>query len=208
MATLGRLDPSPPASLEDGTQKLNVFNHALQTVLNAVGGPLPGPPANGFRGEMPDQITMIDDEALGNLLNNLSQWCGFLEVEYAKARTQRDQASAMLDFVKARVRIGLKTDPETGRKMTVSDKNDLVETDERVIDATSQMLYIETVYSLTKVLYDKAQRDWETASRRITQRGQSIDRGRRENSVGGFQPGQGRSPFRRPSSMGTTGDQR
>jgi hypothetical protein len=110
----------------------------------------------------------------------------------------RDQSEKQLDFVKSRLRIGLKFDSE-GKKMAVKDKDDMVEVDPRVVDANAKFLYDNTVYSLTKVLRDKSQRDWETVSRRITQRGQAIDRARRDGNVGGApSPAQLSRTFRRP----------
>lgn len=197
MGTLGRLELTPPEDLEAGVQKLNVYGNAVNAVLGALNGPLPVAPHNGFRGEMPAEITSLDDERLGNLLNDVSQWCGFLEVETAKATAARAEAEATADFVRSRVRLAMKIDPETNKKLTVQDKNDMVEVDPRVVRATASLLYTETVYSLTKVLRDKAQRDWDTISRRITQRGQGIERMKRENNVGGV-PSQASRSFRRP----------
>lgn len=202
MGSLGRLEVQPPEELDDGLARLTVFSDAVATVTAMLGGPLPGPPLSGFKGEMPGDITLINDEQLGNLLNNLSQWCGFLEVEYSKSLAALDEAKSKEDFARSRVRLGMKMDPETGKKLTVQDKNDLVETDSRVLLMISRRLYCETVYSLTRVLKDKAQRDWETASRRITQRGQSIDRGQRGTNVAGTSsphPAQVNRSFRRPS---------
>lgn len=194
--TLGRLDVRPPEDMTVGVQKMNVFQDALNSVLAK--GIVEPRPSGDYRGQMPEQITLLDDEKLGDLLNNISQWCGFLEIEVSKASAMRDQSEAQLDFVRSRLRIGLRFDSD-GKKLAVKDKDDMVEVDPRVVDANAKFLYDNTVYSLTKVLRDKSQRDWETVSRRITQRGQSIDRSRREGNVSGMaSPAQLSRTFRRP----------
>jgi hypothetical protein len=73
----------------------------------------------------------------------------------------------------------------------------MVITDPRFNEAKSRVLYTEAVYKLTKTIRDKAQRNWETISRRITQRGQEIDRMKRESNVAGVPIMAGRA-FRRP----------
>lgn len=198
-ATLGRLDIHPPEDLAVGVQKMNVFADALRSVLEK--GVTEPKPSGTYHGEMPEQITLLDDEKLGDLLNNISQWCGFLEMEVAKASALEKQSEKQLDFVKSRLRIGMKFDTE-GKKLAVKDKDDMVEVDPRVVDANAKYLYDNTVYSLTRVLRDKSQRDWETVSRRITQRGQAIDRARRDGNVQGMpSPAQLSRAFRRPDSQ-------
>jgi hypothetical protein len=196
--TLGRLDLRPPEDLETGLQRLKSFEDALRSV-QALGVSEPGLPLSGFRGEMPREITALDDEQLGDLLNNLSQWCGYIEFEYAKARAAKDEAEAQLEFAKARTRIAIKFDDD-GKKLAAKDKDDRVTIDPKVVECTQRMLYTHTVYALTQVLREKSQRDWETVSRRITQRGQAIDRMKRENGVAGVpSPAQSSRTFRRPT---------
>jgi hypothetical protein len=144
---------------------------------------------------MPPDITALDDGMLGQLLNDTSQWCSYLDFQLAQADASRKDAEATLDFVKARIRIAIKTNEE-GKKFTVSDKNDIMTTDPRVIQAFSRSLYCDAVYQLTKAIRDKAQRNWETISRRITQRGQEVERMRRESNVAGVPAAAGRT-FRR-----------
>jgi hypothetical protein len=72
-----------------------------------------------------------------------------------------------------------------------------MQTDPRVVDAQSKALYYEAIYRLTKAAMKNAQRNWDTISRRITQRGQAIERMKREQNVGSI-PVQARA-FRRPN---------
>jgi hypothetical protein len=137
---------------------------------------------------MPQDLTELGDDELGDLLNNLSQYCGYAEYQLALASVARDEAEARLDYISARVRIGIKANhaelrAEGEGKLTEKDKNDLVETEPRVVAARSESLYADASYHLIKVIRDKTQRDWETVSRRITQRGQEVERMRREANV-------------------------
>lgn len=192
---LGRLDLIPPEDLAVGSRRLNVYEDALRAITER-GLSLAGPP-RGYKGEMPQELTSLDDEHLGDLLNNLSAWCAFVECELAKAAASKESAQANLDFIQARVRMALRSDSE-GRKLTVQDKNDSVTTDPRVVEAQSQALFRDHVYTLTKTLRDKSQRDWETVSRRITQRGQEVERMKRESNVAGV-PSRAVQYHRRPT---------
>jgi hypothetical protein len=67
--------------------------------------------------------------------------------------------------------------------------------DPRFIESQRNHLYCEAVYDYTRQLVDAGQRDWDTVSRRITQRGQDVDRMVRGNNVSNTPVAQ--SAFRR-----------
>jgi hypothetical protein len=192
--SLARVVLEPAATLEEGSAALNVTQQALAYITQS-GLPLPSVSITQYRGEMPPDITMLDDGTLGQLLNETGQWCSFLDFQLAQADANREDAKANLTFVKARIRIAIKN-TEEGKKYTVQDKNDIMDTDPRVVAAQSRSLYCEAVYQLTKSIRDRAQRSWETVSRRITQRGQEVERMRRESNVAGI-PATGRTFNRR-----------
>lgn len=195
--TLGKLDMRPPEDPETGASQLDVHNDALAHVQSK-GIQMPALPSNGFQGVMPIDLTSLDDDELGDLLNNLSQYCGYIDVELSVAQIKLETAKAQYDFIYARVRVGVKANTEG--KMTDRDRTDLVVTDPRVVRAQAAMLYAEATYRLTKNIRDQVQRNWDTVSRRITQRGQEIERMRRETNVAGV-PAQGRT-FVRPGAAG------
>ena len=191
---LQRIILDQPEELEVGQKRLGVTEDALMALASR--GLIPaGPPANQFKGAMPEQITSLDDEKLGDLLNNLSRWCGFIDEELSKAESTMKSAKAQLEFIEARIRIAIRSDM-ADKKLTVQDKNDVVITDPRIVSAKAQVLYTAAVYDLTRTLLNTAQRDWDTVSRRITQRGQGIERMKRETNVA-VVPSGGRS-FNRP----------
>lgn len=191
MGTLGRIDLMQPEDLDSGVQKMNMFASAMQEMANR-GLVFPAHPGQ-YAGQMPHDLVALTDEQLGQYLNMAGAWCAYVEAELAKASAARECAKAEMEFVRARVRIAIKASDD--KKLTAKDKDDLVETDPRVTSARSKELYTEAIYDMTKALREKAQRDWETISRRITQRGQEVERMRRQVNVEGI-PMSGRT-FRR-----------
>ena len=192
---LGKMDLRPPVDPEAGLAQLDVYKDALAHVQSR-GISLPSLPLNGYRGEMPQDLTALDDDELGDLLNNLSQYCGYVENELSISQSKLDTAKAQFDFTYARVRVGVKASIEEKPKLTDRDRTDLVVTEPRVNAAEAKVIYEETVYRLIRTHRDQTQRNWDTVSRRITQRGQEVERMRREGTVAGV-PVSGRT-FKRP----------
>ena len=191
--TLGKVDLQDTIEPQEGMVKLDVYKDALAHVESS-GLALPALPSNGYKGFMPQDITSLEDDELGDLLNNLSQYCGYIDVELSIAQTKMDIAKSQYEHMYSNTRLRVKAAAEG--KMTDRDRTDMVITNRNVVTAQAEMLYEETIYRLTRNIRDQVQRSWETVSRRITQRGQEIDRMKRENSVAGI-PASGRT-FRRP----------
>lgn len=161
--------------------------HREQEVLNYVHGTL-GIPQFSRPGQvvsaLPEDLTRLDDNQLGQLLNVLGQWVGYIDQQLANADSSRNSADSYLTYIQARVRIEIKSRSE--KKLTAQEKNDIMETNPQVVDAKNKAMFWESIYRLTKSLRDSVQLSWETASRRITQRGQEVDRMRRETNVAGI----------------------
>jgi hypothetical protein len=193
--TLGRLDLLPPEDLDNIETSLSsaVSDAMAEIQRKGISG---AAPPRGFKGDLPDDLSSLDDEKVGNLLNNLSRWCGYLDVELSKAAALKKESEVHLAKIMARCRLTLKVDEE-GKKLTGPDKDDRVEADPRVVEASRREVYHFTLYSVLKGIRDEAQKNWETVSRRITQRGQEVNRMRREVSVAGT-PTMGRTFVRRP----------
>ena len=136
---------------------------------------------NGFKGDLPPDITAVTDDQLGDLLNNLSQYLGFVEYKLAEAELSMTESNAKKEFIRARVRLNLKG---SGEKMTDKTKNDIVETDATVLSIEREVLYFTGYYDMLKVVRNNVHKNWETVSRRITQRGQAIERQMRGVNVG------------------------
>jgi hypothetical protein len=179
--SLPRLGVRPPEDIEVIDKKMDVYQTALNS-LTQQGIRLPELPSSGYRGEMPKDLSALDDEELGNLLNETSIWCGYMDAQYSMAMSQHRQSEEILTSTRAYSRIALKAD-EDGRKLTVQDKDDRVENDPLVVQRRSEELYYFTRFTLIKNMRDTAQKNWETVSRRITIRGQEVERMRRGDNV-------------------------
>lgn len=185
--------PVQQEDINTGSARLQTTTtHALQYVAER-GIPIPGPPV-GYAGEMPPSIVQLDDNALGELLNHVDQWLAYIDGQLAIADGERASAKATLEFREARIRLSIKANSD--KKITVGDKADMATTEPQIVEARQRYLYCEAIYSLMRAARNKAQQNWETVSRRITQRGQESDRGRRESNVAGV-PSSART-FRRP----------
>ena len=181
MATLGPITPLPPEEITSSLEKFTVVDNATNDILSR-GLTFPSLTGN-FRGEMPPNITHLDDGALGNLLSCMAEYCGYAETVLADASVRKEVAKEKLDQIRARLRLDL----GSGRGLwkNAQDKNDVVECDPRTVTAKAEFLSWTTFHSLTKVLVDRIQRNWDTISRRITQRGQEVDRMVRGNTMAG-----------------------
>lgn len=161
--------------------------HREQEVLNYVHGTLGIPQftrPSQVVSALPEDLTRLDDNQLGQLLNVLGQWVGYIDQQLANADSARNSADSYLTYIQARVRIEIKSRSE--KKLTSQEKNDIMETNPQVVDAKNKSMFWDAIYRLTKSLRDSVQLSWETASRRITQRGQEVDRMRRETNVAGI----------------------
>jgi hypothetical protein len=177
--SLGHIGVMTIQDVNQGTTRLSVSADVMQK-FQANGFGAPAQLTNGFRGDLPADITALSDDELGDLLNNLSQYQAFVEFKLAEAELERDEAERQKEFIRARVRLNVKG---SGERLTGPDKNDYVETDDRVLAAERKVLYTNGFYDMLKVVRNNVQKNWETVSRRITQRGQAIERQVRGNNV-------------------------
>lgn len=192
------------APLPETPQQLTGFNttqQAMETIVYQMGIPLPTKESfrPGFNGELPPSLTDLNDEQLGDLLNDFSKYAEYVGFCVARADGERADAEAAMNFLMARIRLSLREGPD-GKKLAQKDKDDMVIADERVKVAMERFRYCDAVYSITKKVADNAKLAWETVSRRITQRGQEVERMRREHTVGSVPMDPARS-FRRPSNF-------
>lgn len=181
--TLDNIVLDTPAPIETAERGFHRQNEVLQYVHTTLGIPISNQPGASIMA-LPSDLTSMRDEQLGDLLNSYGQWAAFIDYRLACVDGERQSAEAYLLYIQARIRIEIKARPGT-EKRTVSDKNDIMETNQKVIEAKNKALFWEATYRLTKSVRDGVQLAWETVSRRITQRGQEVDRMRRETNVSG-----------------------
>ena len=138
--------------------------------------------AQPYGGTMPHDIINLTDTELGTLLNQLAAWHDYTQFQLAEAHMNQTKAQEELDFTEAKIRLTYTHDGE-GKKLTVGERQDRVKVDSRYVAARSRQIYYETVYTYTRAIERSADRNWQTVSRRITQRGQDLERDRRNLGV-------------------------
>lgn len=182
--TLGRISLLAPEDVDIGSKQFLSIMDDARSALDVRGVPTVPRPIY-TNGEFPTNITQLDDDDLGDLLNRIQNWLGWIENETARADAQYNVAKTAAEFVRARVRIAIRADAKKSgiHKLSADEAKDHMTADPRVVHATRQEQYYEVLFELTKGCREKARRDWETVSRRITQRGQEIERMRREQNL-------------------------
>lgn len=183
--TLPRITVSAPASLEEGQQVLYIPQQ-VATYLSQRGLSPMGPPQGNrsYNGILPD-VTNLTDDQLGQLLNEVARMAEYVEEEVVTAEISMLAAEQDMEFIEARLRMSIGSkDENDGHKITIQEKNDLVKTNPKFIESRDRFLFYQALYKFTKTRAAVEQRNWDTISRRITQRGQDVDRQRREGNVG------------------------
>jgi len=160
--------------LETGRLRLNITKDVLEDVSRRGIFFQPATPPY----QLPP-LTQLDDDDLGDLLSTISTYCAFVDEELARASMEYEAAKSQEAFVRARVRIELRDHT----KLKADEARDQMEVDKRVVESRANTLYAKAMYEVVEVKAKNSQRDWDTVSRRITQRGQEIDRIRRGINV-------------------------
>lgn len=190
----------PPEDIDVGMEKLDITQSAIAGVKQVVPIPpapfVPQEPNPQLAGFMIGPLTQLDDDALGELLVKAGEWASYVDYHLAQFDAERKSAIAQLEFIQASIRLSLRADEITGKSYTVQQKTDMMRTDPRVVDSQSKAIRTEAMYQMVKAINDKAQRNWDTISRRITQRGQQLERIRREQNIGAI-PAQAAQRFGR-----------
>jgi hypothetical protein len=175
----------PAIVLEEGLTKYEGQTASVLATLQQKNIVCPSAPmqqtANGvvpFRGELPHDLTRLTDNDLGTLLWMFSMWNDYVQFQLAEAQMNLSRAEAELELAAAKLRVMYKYD-EKNKKRTEQERKDMVLIDRRYVDLQSNVLYFEALYRFIKAIANSAESAWQTISRRITQRGQDLERDRR-----------------------------
>lgn len=181
----------PEITLEEGIAMYQTQSTAAYAFMTQKGYAQPVLPhtqgnagAQPYRGELPPDLTALTDEQLGVYLGLLSEWNNYVQFQLAESDSQLTLAKSALALVEAKLRISYRNDEEQ-KKRSNPERDDYVQADRRFVEANAQVLYWETVWRYTKAIAFSAEQAFSAVSRRITQRGQDIERGRRETSTTG-----------------------
>lgn len=182
---------SSEITLEEGLEVYNTKMQAAYATLAQKGFPTPAIPVmttnigqQPYKGELPQDLTALSDNELGVYMGLLAEWNAYVQFQLAEADAQLSQAKSAIALVEAKLRIAYKFDEER-KKRSNPERDDYVRVDQRYIQADSNVRYWETIWRYTKAIAFSAEQAFNAVSRRITQRGQDIERNRREGGVTG-----------------------
>lgn len=145
-----------------------------------------------FTGELPPNLPDLTDSQLGDLLGKLSEWSSYVSYDLAITNLVRAIAKEQLEDVSANLRILYKQDEEH-RKRTEQERKDMMRIDRRFTEANMRFKYWDAYYDIVNSINESAIQNYAAVSRRITQRGQDVERDRRTAGVAQMPPA-----FRRP----------
>jgi hypothetical protein len=193
-------NPSFDIPLEQGLSSYEVYPAALAAIQNlgfnepprpmiqTAAGPMP------YDGSIPGDLNHLNDGELGHLLGLLSQLLHYINWHFGKVFGERQSAVKEFEYTAAKLRLSYKMD-DNNKKRTEGEIKDRTVCDSRYIQADSRACYCEAAYRHLSYIQKSVEQNFTAISRRITQRGQDVERGRREGSV---QDIKGTPTFRRP----------
>jgi hypothetical protein len=180
----------PQITIEEGVGLYSAKMQQAMATLDIKGFSMPRPPMTSgpggavvpYRGELPADLTTLTDQQLGTYMGLTQEWCAYVEAQLADASSNLEASKAALALIEARLRINNQKDSD-GKKRSNPERDDYMGVDRRYVESRSNVLYWETMYSYIRAISKGAEGAWSSISRRITQRGQDIDRGGRTSNV-------------------------
>lgn len=186
---MGNFEPANNISLEEGIQLYEQRAQQALQLLHSKGFTQPVPPVyqtqagtHPYQGSIPTNLPDLNDDQLGSYMGLLTEWNGYVQYQLAEADVQYSKVKAILEHVEAKLRIAFGRD-EDDKKRSNPERDDYMKSDRRYLEANSNVIYWETLYTHIKAIANSAEQAFAAVSRRITQRGQEIDRGNRGGTV-------------------------
>lgn len=191
-------------SLDDGLKTLSVTAKVIEE-LEDLGLHMPTRPeyhdpntGEDFCGQLPAQLADLDDQALYQELEKQTKWGNYVNGELAKAESYLAEAKAKEELAKAKIRLSYRNDG-AGGKRTEAEAKVLTECDRYYTNVRMEVLKANARFTYIQAIMKNADDGYGVISRRITQRGQEVDRDRRTIAVGGIKaPGVSRPPSSTP----------
>lgn len=177
------------APIEEG---VSVYEGKAQQAIDALkakGFASPLPPTyqtnigvQPYQGQIPPNLPDLDDNMLGYYMGLLSEWNSYVQWQLAESSIQLAKAKSILEHVEANLRLAYQVD-ESDKKRSNPERDDYMTADRRYVQARSDVIYWDTLYTTIKAIANSAEQAFSAVSRRITQRGQEIDRNNRNGGV-------------------------
>jgi hypothetical protein len=184
---MSNFNPNNRITLEDGRalyetrtqQAMQTFSSmgfgvAIPPMVESQAGPVP------YQGHIPANLPELDDTQLGHQIGLLSEWNSYVQQRLAETSVQLAKSKSILEHVEAQLRIAYQMD-DNDKKRSNPERDDYMTVDSRFVQAKSDWLYWDTLHTAIRAIANSAEQAFAAVSRRITQRGQTIDR---ENRVG------------------------
>lgn len=201
---MSNFNPSNEISLEEGIRLYEERAQQAIALLHQKGFGQRVPPQiqtnSGmmpYQGTLPTNLPELTDDQLGYYMGVLTEWNAYVQDQLAQANVQYAKAKAIIEHVEAKLRIAYARDEED-KKRSNPERDDFMKADRRYLESNSNLIYWETLYTHIKAIANSADQAFSAVSRRITQRGQEIDRGNRGNTVANI--GHGAPMFGRRSN--------
>ena len=185
---MGGFNPNPDIPLEE------IISHYDQKAVAAVqtliqkGFNMPNRPQYNtsagprfYSGELPSDLTNLSDDQLGTYMGLLQEWMQYVGCQLAEADLQLQNAKAKLLGLEAKLRILYQKDGD--KKRSNPERDDYLHSDRRFIEMNGEVLYWEGIYGYIRAIARAAENSFAAVSRRITQRGQEIDRHNRTGAA-------------------------
>jgi len=176
-------------SMEDGIALYRSKAQAALEALRQKGFGVPNPPMIQsniglvvYQGTIPTNLPELDDNQLGYYMGLLTEWNNYVQYQLAEANVKLAEAKSVLELVEGKLRIAYQVD-ENDKKRSNPERDDYMKTDQRYVVANSDVIYWDTMYTSIRAIANSAEQAFAAVSRRITQRGQEIDRSNRGGTV-------------------------
>ena len=186
---MSNFNPVVEVTIEEGIAMYESRAQQAIALLDSKGFGTPTPPQvqtsagpMTYQGHVPPNLPDLDDNQLGYYMGLLSEWNNYVQRQLAEANVLLHTAKAILEHVQAKLRIAYQRDEED-KKRSNPERDDYMTTDRRFVERNSNVIYHETIYTHIRAIANSAEQAFAAVSRRITQRGQEIDRNNRTGSV-------------------------
>lgn len=174
-------------SLEEGLDRYDVkLQEALSRLTNS-GFYLPQAPSYAnqmgifteYRGDIPADVTTLTGDQISWYMSMLASWTSYVGAKLAEADINAASTKEKLEFLIAKLSSALIGAKRGNKTLSNSGINSIVCCDPRYVEIQSKLIYYQASYKMLRAVAKSAEHNWETLSRRITQNGQELDRGRR-----------------------------
>jgi hypothetical protein len=192
--------------LQEGLDQLDI-GERLQTEIDTMGMRLPDRPVYideesqaevEYFGQLPDNVTELQDVELYQEMEKQTKWLNYVNGQLAQADIRLSTAKRKAELAKAKIRLSYRVD-DRGDARAKDDARDMQECDRVYVNIQSELLFCEALVAYITAIKKTGEDSYAVLSRRVTQRGQELERDRRTTGVAN---GNWRRPGAQPETAG------